>query len=78
MCGNTNDGFPKLLDVLECNHPSTLLKLCYNRLGKKHTNPSATSADFMYKVRIVTSINPKLNILILSISFDDQAVLVDS
>ena len=78
MCGITNDGFPKLLDVLECNHPPTLLKLCYNRLGKKHTNPSATSADFKYKVRIVTSTNPALKILIFSISFDDQVILVDS
>ena len=48
MCGNTNDEFSKLLDVLECNPTMTLLKLCYNRLGKEHTNPSATSDALQY------------------------------
>nr|XP_022297660.1 uncharacterized protein LOC111107019 isoform X2 [Crassostrea virginica] len=71
MCGITNDGFSKLLDVLECNPTMTLLKLCYNRLGKEHTNPSATSDDLKYRVRIVTSSNPKLKILLWGNSFDD-------
>lgn len=71
MCGITNDGFSKMLDVLECNPTLTLLKLCYNRLGKEHTNPSATSDDLKYRVRIVTSSNPKLKILLWGNSFDD-------
>ncbi|XP_048743826.1 uncharacterized protein LOC125657204 isoform X3 [Ostrea edulis] len=71
MCGITNDGFSKLLDVLECNPTMTLLKLCYNRLGKEHSNPSATSDDLKYRVRIVTSSNPKLKILLWGNSFDD-------
>lgn len=71
MCGITNDGFSKMLDVLECNPTMTLLKLCYNRLGKEHSNPSATSDDLKYRVRIVTSSNPKLKILLWGNSFDD-------
>uniref|UniRef100_A0A8W8LTG8 Sushi domain-containing protein n=1 Tax=Magallana gigas TaxID=29159 RepID=A0A8W8LTG8_MAGGI len=45
--------------------------LCYNRLGKEHSNPSATSYDLKYRVRIVTSSNPKLMILLWVNSFDD-------
>ena len=55
MSGIIDDGFFKLLDVLECNPTMALLKVCYNRLGKEHTNPSATSNDLKYRVRIVTS-----------------------
>ena len=71
MCGIINDRLSKLLDVLACNPMMTLLKLCYNRLGKEHTNPSATSDDLKYRVRIVTSSNPKLKILLWGNSFDD-------
>lgn len=71
MCGITNDGFSKLLDILECNPTLTLLKLCYNRLGREHTNPSATSDDLRYRVRIVTSSNPKLKLLLWGNAFDE-------
>lgn len=71
MCGITNDGFSKLLDILECNPTLHLLKLCYNRLGREHTNPSATSDDLRYRIRIVTSSNPKLKLLLWGNSFDE-------
>ena len=71
MCGIINDRLSKLLDVLACNPMMTLLKLCYNRLGKEHANPSATSDDLKYRVRIVTSSNPKLKSLLWGNSFDD-------
>ncbi|XP_033745952.1 LOW QUALITY PROTEIN: uncharacterized protein LOC117331369 [Pecten maximus] len=71
MCGITNDGFSKILDILECNPTLTLLKLCYNRLGREHTNPSATSDDLRYRVRIVTSSNPKLKLLLWGNAFDE-------
>ncbi|KAL3853461.1 hypothetical protein ACJMK2_016997 [Sinanodonta woodiana] len=72
MCGITNDGFSKLLDILEINPTLTLLKLCYNRLGREHNNPAATSDDLRYRVRIVTSSNPKLKILLWGNSFEDS------
>ncbi|XP_071175630.1 uncharacterized protein [Mytilus edulis] len=71
MCGITNDGFSKLLDVLECNPTITLMKLCYNRLGREFTNPAAASDDLRYRVRIVTSSNPKLKLLLWGNAFDD-------
>lgn len=71
MCGITNDGFSKLLDVLECNPTITLMKLCYNRLGREYTNPAAGSDDLRYRVRIVTSSNPKLKLLLWGNAFDD-------
>lgn len=71
MCGITNDGFSKLLDVLECNPTITLMKLCYNRLGREYTNPAAASDDLRYRVRIVTSSNPKLKLLLWGNAFDD-------
>ncbi|XP_021343283.1 uncharacterized protein LOC110443404 isoform X3 [Mizuhopecten yessoensis] len=71
MCGITNDGFSKILDILECNPTLTLLKLCYNRLGREHNNPSATSDDLRYRVRIVTSSNPKLKLLLWGNAFDE-------
>lgn len=72
MCGITNDGFAKLLDILECNPTMTLMKLCYNRLGREHTNPSATSDGLRYRVRIVTSSNPKLKLLLWGNAFDES------
>ena len=72
MCGITNDGFAKILDILECNPTMTLLKLCYNRLGREYSNPSASSDDLRYRVRIVTSSNPKLKLLLWGNAFDEQ------
>ncbi|KAK3103189.1 hypothetical protein FSP39_017158 [Pinctada imbricata] len=71
MCGITNDGFAKILDILECNPTLTMLKLCYNRLGREYSNPSASSDDLRYRVRIVTSSNPKLKLLLWGNAFDD-------
>lgn len=71
MCGISNDGFSKLLDILEGNATLTLLKLCYNRLGKEHVNPEATSDNLKYRVRIVTSSNPKLKLLLWGNTFDE-------
>ena len=72
MCGITNDGFSKLLDILEANPTLTLLKLCYNRLGREHTNPDATSDSLKYRIRIVTSSNPKLKLLLWGNTFDES------
>ncbi|XP_046358373.1 uncharacterized protein LOC124136477 isoform X4 [Haliotis rufescens] len=72
MCGITNDGFSKLLDVLEKNTSISLLKLCYNRLGREHNNPAATSDNLRYRLRIVTSSKPKLRILLWGNSFEDS------
>ncbi|CAL1539288.1 unnamed protein product [Lymnaea stagnalis] len=72
MCGVTNDGFSKLLDVLEKNTSIDHMKLCYNRLGKEFTNPSATSDNLRYRLRIVTSSKPKLKILLWGNSFDES------
>ncbi|KAL8613057.1 hypothetical protein ACOMHN_008826 [Nucella lapillus] len=71
MCGITNDGFSALLDVLEKNASILLLKLCYNRLGREHRNPTATSDNLRYRLRIVTSSKPKLKILLWGNSFDE-------
>ena len=71
MCGVTNDGFSALLDVLEKNASISLLKLCYNRLGREHLNPAATSDNLRYRLRIVTSSKPKLKILLWGNSFDE-------
>lgn len=71
MCGISNDGFSKLLDILEGNATLTLLKLCYNRLGREHDNPEATSDNLKYRVRIVTSSNPKLKLLLWGNTFDE-------
>lgn len=71
MCGVTNDGFSKLLDALEKNASISLLKLCYNRLGREHQNPAATSDNLRYRLRIVTSSKPKLKILLWGNSFDE-------
>nr|KAG5705999.1 hypothetical protein BaRGS_028108 [Batillaria attramentaria] len=71
MCGVTNDGFSKLLDVLEKNASISLLKLCYNRLGKEYQNPAATSDNLRYRLRIVTSSKPKLKILLWGNAFDE-------
>lgn len=71
MCGITNDGFSALLDVLEKNASISLLKLCYNRLGREHLNPAATSDNLRYRLRIVTSSKPKLKILLWGNSFDE-------
>lgn len=75
MCGISNDGFSKLLDILEGNATLTLLKLCYNRLGREHDNPEATSDNLKYRVRIVTSSNPKLKLLLWGNTFDDPHAL---
>lgn len=72
MCGVTNDGFSKLLDVLEKNTSIDHMKLCYNRLGKEFTNPSAASDNLRYRLRIVTSSKPKLKILLWGNSFDES------
>lgn len=72
LCGITNDGFAKLLDILEANPTLTLLKLCYNRLGGEHSNPDATSDSLKYRIRIVTSSNPKLKLLLWGNTFDDS------
>ncbi|XP_050412915.2 uncharacterized protein LOC126827522 isoform X2 [Patella vulgata] len=72
MCGVTNDGFSKLLDVLEKNTSITLLKLCYNRLGREHTNSAATSDNLRYRLRIVTSSKPKLKILLWGNVFEES------
>ena len=72
MCGITNDGFSKLLDILEANPTLALLKLCYNRLGREHTNPDATSDSLKYRIRIVTSSNPKLKLLLWGNTFDES------
>ncbi|XP_070193628.1 uncharacterized protein [Littorina saxatilis] len=71
MSGVTNDGFSQLLDVLEKNASISLLKLCYNRLGREHLNPAATSDNLRYRLRIVTSSKPKLKILLWGNSFDE-------
>ena len=71
MCGISNDGFSKILDILEGNPTLTLLKLCYNRLGREHDNPEATSDNLKYRVRIVTSSNPKLKLLLWGNTFDE-------
>ena len=71
MCGITNDGFSTLLDVLEKNASILLLKLCYNRLGREHLNPTATSDNLRYRLRIVTSSKPKLKILLWGNAFDE-------
>ncbi|XP_076448074.1 uncharacterized protein LOC143284855 isoform X2 [Babylonia areolata] len=71
MCGITNDGFSALLDVLEKNASILLLKLCYNRLGREHRSPAATSDNLRYRLRIVTSSKPKLKILLWGNSFDE-------
>lgn len=71
MCGVTNDGFSKILDVLEKNASITLLKLCYNRLGREYQNPAATSDNLRYRLRIVTSSKPKLKILLWGNAFDE-------
>ena len=71
MCGISNDGFSRLLDVLASNTTLTLVKLCYNRLGKEHTNPDATSDNLKYRVRIVTSSNPKLKLLLWGNTFEE-------
>ncbi|XP_052284570.1 uncharacterized protein LOC127881618 isoform X2 [Dreissena polymorpha] len=71
MCGISNDGFSKLLDILESNTTLTLLKLCYNRLGKEHVDPEATSDNLKYRIRIVTSSNPKLKLLLWGNTFDE-------
>lgn len=76
MCGISNDGFSKLLDILEGNTTLTMLKLCYNRLGKEHVNPEATSDNLKYRIRIVTSSNPKLKLLLWGNSFEDSNALV--
>lgn len=72
MCGISNDGFSRLLDILESNVSLTMLKLCYNRLGREHTNPDATSDNLKYRIRIVTSSNPKLKLLLWGNSFEDS------
>ncbi|KAL4226974.1 hypothetical protein ACF0H5_014950 [Mactra antiquata] len=72
MCGISNDGFSKLLDILEGNATLTLLKLCYNRLGREHLNPDATSDNLKYRIRIVTSSNPKLKLLLWGNTFEDN------
>ncbi|WAR26961.1 NLRC3-like protein [Mya arenaria] len=71
MCGISNDGFSKLLDILESNATLTLVKLCYNRLGKEHNNPEATSDNLKYRIRIVTSSNPKLKLLLWGNTFEE-------
>ena len=76
MCGITNDGFAKLLDIMEANPTLTLLKLCYNRLGREHTNPEATSDSLKYRIRIVTSSNPKLKLLLWGNAFDDTQNII--
>ena len=76
MCGITNDGFAKLLDILEANPTLILLKLCYNRLGREHTNPEATSDSLKYRIRIVTSSNPKLKLLLWGNAFDDTQNII--
>ncbi|XP_045166901.1 uncharacterized protein LOC123530216 isoform X2 [Mercenaria mercenaria] len=72
MCGISNDGFSKLLDILEGNATLTMLKLCYNRLGREHSNPEATSDNLKYRVRIVTSSNPKLKLLLWGNTFEES------
>lgn len=72
MCGISNDGFAKLLDILESNTTVTLLKMCFNRLGREHTNPEATSDNLKYRIRIVTSSNPKLKLLLWGNTFDES------
>ena len=72
MCRITNDGFSKLLDAMEKNTSIHLLKLCYNRLGKEHANPAATSDNLKYRLRIVTSSKPKLKILLWGNSFEES------
>lgn len=71
MCGVSNDGFSKLLDILEGNPTMTMLKLCYNRLGREHVNPEATSDNLKYRIRIVTSSNPKLKLLLWGNTFEE-------
>ena len=71
MCGISNDGFSKLLDILEANPTLKLLKLCYNRLGREHENPEATSDNLKYRIRIVTSSNPKLKLLLWGNAFEE-------
>ncbi|KAH3820255.1 hypothetical protein DPMN_122000 [Dreissena polymorpha] len=71
MCGISNDGFSKLLDILESNTTLALLKLCYNRLGKENVDPEATSDNLKYRIRIVTSSNPKLKLLLWRNTFDE-------
>ncbi|XP_059165519.1 uncharacterized protein LOC131948059 isoform X2 [Physella acuta] len=73
MCGITNDGFSKLLDVLEKNTSIDHMKLCYNRLGREFSNPSATVDNLRYRLRIVTSSKPKLKILLWGNSFDESS-----
>lgn len=73
MCGISNDGFSKLLDILEGNATLTMLKLCYNRLGREHSNPEATSDNLKYRVRIVTSSNPKLKLLLWGNTFEESS-----
>uniref|UniRef100_A0A0B7A3V8 CARD domain-containing protein n=1 Tax=Arion vulgaris TaxID=1028688 RepID=A0A0B7A3V8_9EUPU len=72
MCGVTNDGFSKLLDVLEKNTSIVHMKLCYNKLGQEQFDPSATSENLRYRLRIVTSSKPKLQILLWGNSFEDS------
>ncbi|CAG5119929.1 unnamed protein product, partial [Candidula unifasciata] len=71
MCGITNDGFSILLDVLEKNTSIIHMKLCYNRLGREHSIPSANSDDLRYRLRIVTSSKPKLKILLWGNTFEE-------
>lgn len=77
MCGISNDGLSKLLDILEGNATLTMLKLCYNRLGREHMNPEATSDNLKYRIRIVTSSNPKLKLLLWGNTFE-EAILCHS
>ena len=67
LCGITNDKLEKLLDILEANTTITLLKLCYNRLGREHTNPEATSDSLKY---------PKLKLLLCGNAFDDTQNII--
>lgn len=75
MCGISNDGFSKLLDILEGNATLTLLRLCYNRLGREHINPEATSDNLKYRIRIVTSSNPKLKLLLWGNTIEESSTL---
>ena len=64
--------FSLLLDVLEKNTSIFLLKLCYNRLGRDHHKPNASSDNLRYRLRIVTSSKPKLKILLWGNTFEEQ------
>ncbi|XP_076469366.1 uncharacterized protein LOC143299803 isoform X2 [Babylonia areolata] len=69
MCGVTNTGLATLLDVLEKNTSIRLLKLCYNHLGQEHPHSAPSSDDLRYRLRIVTSSQPTLKILLWGNSF---------